>query len=486
MSGEIKPNHLIIHEINYELRIRGIITERDVHEKRKILGKALRKDKNRDLVLIDPNFDFEVERNEIQSTLNSIKHLVEEFEGTTSDSVYIRVQSRLCHAAGRIKRIVVTEADGPEVLNFKNEAYATCLMLEADLDENVRVDREENAPTLNNSASAPATTIIRVPESKVVDIYKWDIKFDGSHSSLGVKDFLERINEIAAARHVAKAQLFESAVELFSGKALLWFRQIRDLESINDWDSLVVRLERDFLKKDYDEELWAYIKGRKQQDDETVVIFAAVMASLFKQLSSQPAEITKIKWIRKNLKSQYVNHLALSNHSTVEDLVRDAKILEEVLAEQNSNNFNANSRSQNSNINFGENSESNQNSRHFSYRHSNTPNRSNFYRNPSRNIEVNNINGNIHQNNNVRARVNNNSHFNRQRNKSDNQGTTRVNSVHLVEQNHNESGSTISCWNCGRTNHKFRQCRDKQKIFCFKCGKPGVTRTNCCKSSENK
>lgn len=486
MSGEIKPNHLLLNEINYELRVRGIITERDVHEKRKILGKLLRKERNRNLEIIDPNFNFDFERIEIQATLDNIKILVEEFEGTTSDSVYARVQSRLCHAAGRINRIVVAEKDGPEVLNFKNEAYATCLFLEADLDDHVQGRDAENPSTPNNSASAPSTSIVKITEPKLADVHKWDIKFDGLQGTLGVKDFLERINEIAAARHVTKLQLFESAVELFSGKALLWFRQVRELESIKDWDSLVVRLERDFLKKDFDEELWAYIKGRKQQNDETVVIFAAVMASLFKQLSSQPAEITKVKWIRKNLKPGYVNQLALGNHLTVEDLIRDAKILEEILTEQKLDNLNTTSPCTNFNNSFGGAAGSNPKNRDFSDRRSSNPNRFNSSRNLSRNFEVNYISSNISQNNNdTRAVVSDHSHNNKPKNNFQSQNQNNVNSAPTAGQTNRGNPAQILCWNCGKTNHKFRQCRERQKKFCFKCGKPGVTRANCSKCLGN-
>ncbi|KAG5872090.1 hypothetical protein JTB14_006436 [Gonioctena quinquepunctata] len=53
------------------------------------------------------------------------------------------------------------------------------------------------------------------------------------------------------------------------------------------------------------------------------------MESLFVRLSTSPAETTKIRWILKKFKPEYANHLVLGNHQTVEDLVKDAKILEE-------------------------------------------------------------------------------------------------------------------------------------------------------------
>lgn len=47
MSGEtIKANHLVEFELNYELAIRKLSTTRNVSDKRKILGRALAKEKD--------------------------------------------------------------------------------------------------------------------------------------------------------------------------------------------------------------------------------------------------------------------------------------------------------------------------------------------------------------------------------------------------------------------------------------------------------
>ncbi|KAG5872091.1 hypothetical protein JTB14_006437 [Gonioctena quinquepunctata] len=107
----MKPNHLLVSEINYELKIRGVVTSRDVHEKRKILSKALQKERNRDIVYVDPDFDCDTERVAVQATLDSIREMIQDFEGTTSDSVYCRAQTRLTHIINRIKRIVTGSED---------------------------------------------------------------------------------------------------------------------------------------------------------------------------------------------------------------------------------------------------------------------------------------------------------------------------------------------------------------------------------------
>lgn len=35
------------------------------------------------------------------------------------------------------------------------------------------------------------------------------------------------------------------------------------------------------------------------------------------------------------------------------------------------------------------------------------------------------------------------------------------------------------CWNCGKTGHTRRFCREEKRIFCYVCGTPGKTSVNC-------
>lgn len=102
---------------------------------------------------------------------------------------------------------------------------------------------------------------------------------------------------------------------------------------MNDWDSLILKLAHDFLVDDYDQELWHLIKSRKQKADESVIIFVSVMESLFKRLSIPAVASTRIRWIVRNLKPEYVKYLALEKFNTVEDLIKATRKLEIVCLE---------------------------------------------------------------------------------------------------------------------------------------------------------
>lgn len=61
---------------------------------------------------------------------------------------------------------------------------------------------------------------------------------------MSVHNFLERVAELCVARHLSERQLFDSAVDLFSEKALSWFRANKG--RFNDWQTFTVLLRRHF------------------------------------------------------------------------------------------------------------------------------------------------------------------------------------------------------------------------------------------------
>jgi hypothetical protein len=57
-----------------------------------------------------------------------------EFEGTAEDMIFKRLRTRLTHLSLRIRRMRLQQD-----AEYRNEAYATCLLLEADLHEKAAV-----------------------------------------------------------------------------------------------------------------------------------------------------------------------------------------------------------------------------------------------------------------------------------------------------------------------------------------------------------
>lgn len=91
VSYEFDPYHLRVHELNYELRIRDVITDRvDNALKRKYLRRELKKDVARpDVQYITPDFNFNVEKAELDESIKSVSDLVDDFDGI-NEEVYNR------------------------------------------------------------------------------------------------------------------------------------------------------------------------------------------------------------------------------------------------------------------------------------------------------------------------------------------------------------------------------------------------------------
>ncbi|KAK0070931.1 hypothetical protein PV325_013837, partial [Microctonus aethiopoides] len=226
-------NHLLDFELDYELAIRNVVTTRTVNERRKILTKLLRKEKDNpgSKICLDTYvFDFNFEEEEINKSILSITDVIIDFEGTVTDSAYGRVRSRINHLTGRISRIQIPDGeDKDNVTLFKNESYATCLKLESDLDD--KVITEPDTPNNLSFLPTPVSPIVNV--SPVVTctankqpISTWGVKFNGDHKRLFY--FLERVSDLSKSRDVSEVELFNSAVELFVGDAFIWYRSIKN------------------------------------------------------------------------------------------------------------------------------------------------------------------------------------------------------------------------------------------------------------------
>ncbi|KAG5876218.1 hypothetical protein JTB14_013971 [Gonioctena quinquepunctata] len=340
MSVEkFQVNHLLDFELEYELSIRGITTARTVADKRKILTRLLSKEQvNPDVNLkLDVyEFDFKTEQEDINKSLTSITEMIIDFSdsGQVTDTLFLRIKSRIAHVLNRSQRFLkILDVPGKidddikdDFHKFQNETYATCLKLESDLYDSVQLT---TSVVTNVSVQPPPVINIPAPvvncSNNFIPISKWGVKFNGDPKT--VHSFLEHVTELAQSRKVTDQTLYESAIEFFVGDAFVWYRSFKS--EISDWKSLVTSLKRDFLSSDIDEDIWGEIKQRRQKRNESVAIFIAHVETLFGRLSRQPVESSKVKQLRKNILPEYLSQLALHEISTVADLSKLCRRLEE-------------------------------------------------------------------------------------------------------------------------------------------------------------
>lgn len=272
--------------------------------------------------------------------------------------------------------------------------------------------------------------------AKVFDtVSKWSLRFDGNSS---VTNFIDGIEELRIACGITKYQLLDASIVLFSGTALSWFRAIRP--SVLTWDELIEQLKSTFLPPEYDEEIWNEIRSRTQGAEEKTAIFAAVMESLFRKLSSPPSEATKLRKIRRNLLPHLQTQLALHQPNSVRELVDACRILEAV--HQRTVNLRPPPTNPNSVL---------------------EPEL--MYRRPKSYPRANAVDTDPEQK--MMALP---------------EPGSAVKSSSTPQTARDASRPTAvnaKCWNCGATGHLYRQCRQSFRKHCFKCGKENHTVKTC-------
>nr|XP_023025486.1 uncharacterized protein LOC111513503 [Leptinotarsa decemlineata] len=154
------------------------------------------------------------------------------------------------------------------------------------------------------------------------DISRWSIRYNGRTS---VNDFLERVEELRVSRGVSKTQLLHAAPEIFVQDALLWYRT----GIFTSWDDLTEQLRQAFRPYDYEYSLWDEIRRRTQGSQEKVLNFIIAMENLFRKLDHPPDEQARVSLIRRNLLPYLQTQLALQQMSTISDLTRLCRMIEE-------------------------------------------------------------------------------------------------------------------------------------------------------------
>lgn len=151
---------------------------------------------------------------------------------------------------------------------------------------------------------------------RYVPVYKWGLKFDNSGASIAA--FLERVEELRRARGVTHQELYESAVDLFAGPALVWYRAAAN--RIRSWHQLTKELREVFQPADYDLRLHQEIFNRVQGDNEPVDLYIAAVEGLYGRLAVTVPESTRLAQIYYNLHPQLQDRLALFSIETLDQL----------------------------------------------------------------------------------------------------------------------------------------------------------------------
>lgn len=167
-------------------------------------------------------------------------------------------------------------------------------------------------------------------------IYKWNIKFTNESKSLGVFEFIQKVEAKALAYEVSHEQLFQSACELFDGFAAKWFLS----QNFRDWNDIKEKLISDFVQVDYLQNLLDTIRQRKQANNEAIVHFFTVFEDDCSRLPVPLSIDEKLNILKKNVLQKYRPYIALNRFNSVDEFKHALKVLEMSMFSNTSNDNN--------------------------------------------------------------------------------------------------------------------------------------------------
>lgn len=363
MEGKLEINRLERDELLYELRYRGITDRETVKDMRTCL-RGILKIESSSTKLTYPKYSvpFIEDYGAVQNKIKELRDLINEFSDSTSSPLFLKISTKLIHSFKRAKRAVTTTDDENskisrllvELVNLQIELKSrarkfkknltsdasplelSALMSSTQLDagSNSEIsdsDNDDDAPVVPSVVASVHADTRQFNSSanvfKSIPVSKWNIcKFDGDVTRLSLSAFLEKVEELCMSRHVTKQQLVNSASDLFSGKALIYFRSIRD--SIKNWSDLVRELRLQFQPVNFNDKLFQEIKNRTQGVDEPIGIYIAAMSNMFNRLTVSVSEAAKLKILLQNITPFYQGHLGLQQVDSVAQLLELGRKLE--------------------------------------------------------------------------------------------------------------------------------------------------------------
>ncbi|KAK4883254.1 hypothetical protein RN001_006573 [Aquatica leii] len=174
MSFKLDIDRLLVDELDYELHIRNVEIQGNVHDKRKMLRCSLKFEKMADTSLIRiASSDGKVELDVCEHKLGLLAAEVDSCGSVTLDNEVKRLSSRLIHVQDRLSRIVEGDVESrKEVLERKCQELLNILEAKVqpstDARSNLRTNKENKDEASCSSDSSHHSSVDGEEQAAVV------------------------------------------------------------------------------------------------------------------------------------------------------------------------------------------------------------------------------------------------------------------------------------------------------------------------------
>lgn len=451
MAYPIKFLLLQKSELMYEVAIRGEVPSDNVEGLRRQVTKLIQLYSSEDIC--ESVYEFSVDLKGSNETLEKIRQNLESLKTASTDSLINRTRALLNHLHYRLSRITrPTRSDEQALLAKLQDCFQItfCMFASYTPTPNPTITTPIATASAEFESECSAGMKVNVSCDRGVTAELAKLKYDGKSC---VRAFIQKLDEFRTAKNLTEQKMLLSAIDMFTGDALHWYRATR--AKITDWKSLLANLKEDFDVADFDYRMSAEIRSRSQGDNESVSIYFAIMEGMFSRLNQSMCEADKLEILLHNIRPCYSTIIAASNVTSVDELKVVCKNYERIKVR--SDNFKE-PPSVNSGILAPE----------FCYsRRKEAP----------RNFVANSANNHFDRSkyNNIFDRSRYNSNFDR----SKPQGS-QPQSASTPNMSHRTAPiSQVYCYRCKLSTHSMRDCPAERTIFCFRCGKKDVRRPDC-------
>lgn len=306
-------------ELAYEVRIRSTVPAEDVNTLRTQLRKLVKEYPSDEIV----NFvgDMAEELDSTSCKLKELSQLIAPSSRTLTLKALNRIQALAHHLFHRLTRITPDEANltsYQEQMDMLNKFLSKLDNLFQIFKTSTQQYQVPDEPLTEVVTPAPITL------NKYQTIGSLNLKYDGRTC---VRVFLQRLEELCSSRGIPADRLFVSAVELFEGDALQWYRSVKP--DCSSWAQLESLLLAEFLPFDYDRRLLKEIRSRTQGPRESICSYLSVMLNYFSRLTLPLTEREKFDIVYLNIRPEYSVPLALDPVESLSDLKRVCRVLED-------------------------------------------------------------------------------------------------------------------------------------------------------------
>lgn len=266
-------------------------------------------------------------------------------------------------------------------------------------------------------------------------VENWDIMFSGDTKSMQVEDFLNRVKKLAKHERVNKMELLDKIHYKLKGEASDWWFTRED--HCTTWEKFESEIRFRFGNPNRDRGIRSQLRELRQKRGETFVAFVTEIEKLNQCLKRPHSSRTIFEIVWENMRPHYRSKLATKR-------VRDLEHLLDLNHRIDATDPNLYRSSQN-----------------------------------SRN-DVYNINSHVYSNSEEDYSSTEEFAINalQRKLKISRDSQKPIVSTH-TQKPHTTDLATVKCWNCQKTGHHWRTCKEPKLIFCYACGNLGRTTKTC-------